>query len=95
MPPRRSVREIRAEWNQYLRDSSANNWRPKCFDDPIPYTELKQTRADAQILCAGCPLKALHKELAFAEKADGIVAGGEFFVNGRPVSDRPRRRIAA
>lgn len=85
MPPRRPPRQVRKDWdNARLAALENKTWLP-CVDNPIPYTEVRQTAEDAEDLCHGCPLKEIHHELGYADKLDKEVAGGSYWVKGKPL----------
>ena len=88
MAPRRPPREVKAEWEFQLRQATQNNWAPKCFNDPIPFVEVRQTKEQAEALCDGCPLKDLHHELGYAAKLDHQVAGGDYWIKGKPIASK-------
>lgn len=85
MPPRRPVKVVRKEWDEArLTALNRGTWLP-CVDNPIPFTEIRQTPEDAEDLCYGCPLAGIHHEYGYAAKLDHEVAGGSYWIRGKPL----------
>ena len=90
---RRHVAVVKADFHAELKDLKSSNAHPvKCEGQYVKYSEyrIRPTVADAQAMCAGCPMFAgdnLCAEYAVASRADGIVLGGYAWVAGKPVLD--------
>ena len=62
-----------------------------CRDNPIPYTEIRQTPEDAAELCGlgeewECPILAECYAQGRRTKPDGLVFGGRFWAKGKPLA---------
>lgn len=83
---RGAKREAMAEFNRLVTRTPGRH----CRDKPIPYTEIRQTAAQAAELCGAgeeweCPILAACHAEGRRTKPDAIVLGGKFWVNGKPL----------
>lgn len=90
-PPKRKRAEVLAEWHLYERESAVNNWSTPCATGPEPYEEgiFDLTAEQVLALCTPCPLLALCGEYARVTKADGVIRGGQVWVDGKPFVQAP------
>lgn len=77
---------------QKLANAKTGPTTTPCQDRPVPYTEVRQTPAEAATLCGRgteneCPLLKLCEPLGFTESvyADDMVYGGYTWRRGLPL----------
>lgn len=82
-----SIPEARRAMREGLQTLNDADRTTRCQDKPVPYTEVRQTPAEAKALCDGCPLKDLCAPLGFTESvyADDMVYGGYTWRRGLPI----------
>lgn len=82
-----SIPEARRAMREALQVLSSKGESTACSDRPVPYTEVRQTPAEARILCGGCKVIELCAPLGFTESvyADDMVYGGLTWRRGLPL----------
>ena len=82
-----SIPEARRAMREALQELSSKDESTACIDRPVPFTEIRQTPAEAKELCAGCPVIELCAPLGFTESvyADDMVYGGFTWRRGLPL----------
>lgn len=93
---RRPAAEVKAEFEYYLGEASANGWKPNCYKEPEEFTDFDPkhppTADEAEMLCWRCPLLEICDEYARTVKPEIGIHGGRVWVNKKLVSGRKRRR---
>lgn len=94
-----SIHGARRAVNDALIELELVGQKTPCQDRPVPFTEVRQTPADAARLCgrgtdAPCPILELCAPLGYTESvyADDMVYGGYSWRRGLPVSETDYRR---
>ena len=87
-----SIPEARRAMREALQELSSQGKSTPCEDRPVPFTEVRQTPAEAAELCGRgtdhpCPLLELCATLGFTESvyADDMVYGGYTWRRGLPL----------
>jgi hypothetical protein len=82
-----SIPEARRAMREALQDLESRGETTPCQDRPVPYTEVRQSPAQARELCAGCPIIEICAAYGFTESvyADDMVYGGFTWRRGVPI----------
>lgn len=87
-----SIPEARRAMREALQELSSRGESTACADRPVPYTEIRQSPAEAATLCGKgtpneCPVINLCAPLGFTESvyADDMIYGGYTWRRGLPL----------
>ena len=85
-PDKRPAVVVKAEFEAMQRGAKVNRWNVKCEGKPEQFQDRadRPSALEAEVLCAGCPLKKLCAEAAVAYRGSKIW-GGQVFAAGKLV----------
>ena len=85
-PNKRPAVVVKAEFEAMQREAKVNRWKVKCEGKPEQFQDRtdRPSALEAEVLCAGCPLKKLCAEAAVAYRGSKVW-GGQVFANGKLV----------
>ena len=85
-PNKRPAVVVKAEFEAMQREAKVNRWNVKCEGKPEQFQDRtdRPSALEAEVLCAGCPLKKLCAEAAVAYRGSKIW-GGQVFAAGKLV----------
>lgn len=86
---RRSMYVVQAEFDSFFAEAVENGWvgQIPCNDNPGPFVDwiTPPSNAEAESLCAPCPIKKLCRELGDVTKPYYGVWGGKTWMQKRSI----------